>query len=53
MEFLDKLLQPQIIGPLIGMVAVIGAFVVKGLKLYFEHQERIARIHSGLEADEE
>jgi len=51
MEILDKLLKPQIIGPLIGMVAVIGAFSVAGLKAYFSHQERIAKIQNGIDPD--
>ena len=53
MDFLDKFLNPEVIGPLIGMVAVIGFFGVKGMKAYFEHQERIAKIQSGIDPDME
>lgn len=51
MEIFDKLLQPQVIGPLIGLFAVIGAFVVKGMNSYFTHQERIAKIANGIDPD--
>ena len=53
MDILEKFLQPQVIGPLIGLVAVIGAFTVKGLKLYFSHQERLEKIRNGFDPDEE
>lgn len=53
MEILDKLLQPQIIGPLIGLVAVIGGLSISGLKLYFNHQERIEKIRNGIDPDDE
>ncbi len=51
MEFLDKLLQPEIIGPLIGLVAVVGGLAVACLKLYFNHQERIEKIRNGIDPD--
>ncbi len=51
MEFLDKLLQPEVIGPLIGLVAVIGGLTIGGLKLYFQHQERIEKIRNGIGPD--
>ncbi|MCP4413526.1 MAG: hypothetical protein GY808_13290 [Gammaproteobacteria bacterium] len=51
MEFLDKLLQPQVIGPLIGLFAVVGGLAVAGLKLYFNHQERIEKIRNGIDPD--
>ncbi len=52
MEFLDKILQPDVIGPIIGLVAVLGGLAVGGLKLYFNHQERIEKIRSGIDPDE-
>jgi len=51
MEFLDKFLQPQIIGPMIGMIAVIGAFTVSAIKLHFNHQERLEKIRAGIDPD--
>ncbi len=51
MEFLDKLLQPQVLGPLIGVVAVVGGLAVAALKLYFNHQERIEKIRNGIDPD--
>jgi len=51
MEILDKFLQPQIIGPLIGLVAVIGGIGIGAVKLYFNHQERIEKIQAGIDPD--
>jgi len=51
MEFLDKFLNPAVIGPLIGLAAVIGGLAIGGLKLYFQHQERIEKIRNGIDPD--
>lgn len=51
MEILEKFLQPSIIGPMIGMFAVIGFFIVAGMKAYFSHQERIEKIRNGVDPD--
>ena len=53
MDILDKFLQPQIIGPLIGLVAVIGGIGIGAAKLYFKHQERIEKIQAGIDPDTE
>ncbi len=44
MDILEKLLQPAVIGPLIGLIAVIGGVGIGAAKLYFNHQERIEKI---------
>jgi len=51
MEIWDSILKPQVIGPLIGLAAVVGAFVVKGMNSYFTHQERLAKIANGIDPD--
>ena len=51
MEILEKFLQPEIIGPLIGLVAVVGYFTISGIKVYLRHQERIAKIQNGIDPD--
>jgi len=51
MEVLEKFLQPQIIGPLIGLAAVVGGLAIGGLKLFFNHQERIEKIRNGIDPD--
>jgi len=51
MDILDKLLRPEIIGPLIGLVAVIGGISIAVAKLYFNHQERIEKIKAGIDPD--
>ncbi len=51
MEILDKLLRPEIIGPLIGLVAVIGGVCIGAARLYFNHQERIEKIKAGIDPD--
>jgi hypothetical protein len=53
MAWLDKLLNPAVIGPLIGMVAVIGYFGLKGFRAYLEHEERIEKIRQGMDPDDE
>lgn len=53
MEILEKFLQPQVIGPLIGLVAVIGGLGIGAAKQYFAHQERIEKIQMGLDPDSE
>ena len=53
MEILQAFLKPSIIGPLIGLVAVVGAFTVAGMKAYFSHQERIEKIRNGIDPDAE
>lgn len=52
MAWLDKLLNPAVIGPLIGMVAVIGYFGLKGFRAYLEHEERIEKIRQGVDPDD-
>ena len=51
MEFIQYLAKPQVIGPLIGLFAVIGWIIVTVAKRYFEHQERIEKIRMGLDPD--
>ena len=51
MELLEKFLEPQVIGPMIGLVAVVGAFAIKGMNIYYAHQERIAKIQNGIDPD--
>ena len=53
MEILESFLKPQIIGPMIGLFAVIGAFIVAGMKAYFSHQERLEKIRHGIDPDED
>lgn len=52
MDILSKFLRPEIIGPLIGLVAVIGGICIGAAKLYFTHQERIEKIKVGIDPDE-
>ncbi len=51
MDILDKFLRPDIIGPMIGLVAVIGGICIGAIKLYFNHQERIEKIQAGIDPD--
>jgi len=53
MEWLSALLKPQIIGPLIGLVAVLGWIITSSLKAYFTHQERIEMIRQGMDPGDE
>ncbi|MBT8449521.1 MAG: hypothetical protein KJO69_07520 [Gammaproteobacteria bacterium] len=51
MEFIEYLAKPQIIGPLIGLTAVVGWVIVTVAKRYFEHQERMEKIRMGMDPD--
>lgn len=51
LEILEKFLRPEIIGPLIGMVAVIGGICMAAIKLHLQHQERIEKIRAGINPD--
>ncbi len=53
MDILEKLLRPEVIGPMIGLVAVIGGVCIGAAKLFFNHQERIEKIRSGIDPDRE
>jgi len=53
MDVLEMVLKPQIIGPMIGMVAVIGGICIGAIKLHFRHQERIEKIRAGIDPDSE
>ena len=53
MQWLDKLLRPDVIAPLIGLVFVIGFFGLRGFKAYLTHQERIEKIRQGLDPEDE
>jgi hypothetical protein len=51
MEWLESVAKPQVIGPMIGLFAVIGWAVNKGLQQYFNHAERMERIRQGIDPD--
>ncbi len=51
MELLEKFLRPDVIGPMIGLVAVVGGICIGVIKLYFNHQERIEKIQAGIDPD--
>ena len=53
MEVLSSLAKPEVIGPSIGLLAVIGWAANRGLKAYFEHQERMEKIRMGVDPDYE
>ena len=51
MEVLKEFANPAVLGPLIGLFAVIGGLAIAGIKLYFNHQERIEKIRQGIDPD--
>ena len=53
MEWLSTVAQPQVIGPLVGLVAVLGWAVNKALNSYFSHVERMEKIRMGMDPDDE
>jgi len=53
MEWLKSFAQPQVIGPMIGLVAVIGWALNKALSQYFSHVERMEKIRHGIDPDDE
>jgi len=52
-DIIQTLAKPQVIGPMIGMFAVIGWAINKGLNAYFSHQEKMEKIRSGIDPDYE
>ena len=50
-EVFSQLLQPKVIGPMIGLVAVIGGVCIAAIKLHFQHQERVEKIRAGIDPD--
>ena len=51
MEWLSNFANPAVIGPMIGLVAVIGWIIITVFKLFFRHQERIEKIRHGMDPD--
>ena len=51
MEWLSTFARPEVIGPMIGLVAVIGWVIVTVFKMFFNHQERIEKIRQGIDPD--
>lgn len=51
-DFFHTFFHPGVIWVLIPIVAIICSFVHKGLKMHYEHKERMARIEFGLEPEE-
>jgi hypothetical protein len=45
-------LRPEVLGPLAGLVAVMGFFGVKAFRAYLEHEERIEKIRQGIDPDD-
>ena len=52
MEWLSSIARPEVIGPLVGMVAVLGWAVNKALRTYFDHVERMEKIRMGMDPDD-
>ncbi len=50
-ELLRIVFNPASLALMIPLAAVIGSFIIKGQKLHYEHQERLARIEMGLDPD--
>ena len=46
-DLLHSFANPAVIWVIIPVVAIIASFVHKGLKLHYEHKERMARIEYG------
>lgn len=45
-------LKPEILGPLIGLAAVLCWGANKAYRTYLEHEERMAKIEAGLDPDD-
>ena len=52
-EAMRDVLDPAVLGPLIGLVAVICWGVNKGYRSYLDHEERMAKIEAGLDPDDD
>ena len=52
-DFMKALAHPGLIWVLIPIAAIIGSFVIKGLKMHYAHKERMAKIEMGIEEHED
>jgi hypothetical protein len=52
-RFFNDLLDPGVLALLIPLTAVAGAFINKGLKEYYAHIERLAKIEQGFLPEDE
>ena len=53
MEFLEKLIQPEVVWVVIPVIAIVMGIGKSMLNRYFDHQERMARIEAGLDPEDE
>jgi hypothetical protein len=53
MEFIQYVARPEVLGPLAGILAVIGWISISLSKRYFEHQERMEKLRQGIDPDSE
>ncbi len=51
MDWLTRLLDPEILSILIPIVAIIGFFAFRGARAYFRHLERMEKIRNGIDPD--
>lgn len=51
MEWIKDLARPDVIGPLVGLTAVIGWAIIGVAKAFFTHQERMEKIRMGIDPD--
>lgn len=51
MESLEQILEADVLVFLIPIVAIVGAFALKGAKAYFRHAERMEKIRNGIDPD--
>ena len=52
MEWLSRLLSPEVLSLLIPIVAIVGAFAVAALNAHHKHQERLEKIKQGFSPED-
>ncbi|MFT5451681.1 MAG: hypothetical protein ACI9N9_001167 [Enterobacterales bacterium] len=51
MEFLQYVARPDVLGPLAGILAILGWVSISLTKRYYQHQERMQKLRQGIDPD--
>jgi hypothetical protein len=51
MEFIQYVARPDVLGPLAGILAILGWVCISLTKRYYQHQERMEKLRQGIDPD--
>jgi len=52
LSWLDRFLRPEVLGPVVGAVAIVAVAAVVIAVVIIRHRERMAKIERGIDPDE-